>query len=174
MLKNIDRRSSQRKSDRDAYNSAVGETDAPAFGVDSFVDPLHFNDILQNVGIGTQPDGQTFHEDARASSSFVAPKLGASDPQAEPSPSSAQAEPSPISGSAASESTVVIAEGATAEISGDVSQAVTFSGTTGTLKIDHSTTFTGEITGLSGVDALDLADIKFGAKTQGEPEEPRS
>src|ERR1700733_7551930 len=42
----------------------------------------------------------------------------------------------------------------TAEISGVSSQAVTFEGTTGTLKLDNSVGFTGQISGLAGADAL--------------------
>jgi hypothetical protein len=61
---------------------------------------------------------------------------------------------------------VVIAEGATAEIKGPGTQSVTFTGKTGTLEIDHSLAFTGQISGLAGSDAIDLADVSFGASTQ--------
>jgi hypothetical protein len=62
--------------------------------------------------------------------------------------------------------TVTVAEGATVEIDGVGAQPVLFTGTTGTLKIDHSLSFKGQVTGLAGHDALDLADVSFGANTQ--------
>ena len=43
---------------------------------------------------------------------------------------------------------------------------MTFTGTTGTLKIDHSLAFGGEISGLSGSDAIDLADVSYGVQTR--------
>jgi hypothetical protein len=73
------------------------------------------------------------------------------------------AEAIPISSSVSS--TVTIVEGGTAEISGFGTQSATFTGTTGTLTIDHSLAFTGAITGLVGADALDLADVSYGATT---------
>ena len=60
---------------------------------------------------------------------------------------------------------VTISDGGTAEISVS-SQAVTFEGTTGTLKLDNSVSFTGQISGLAGADALDLADVSYGANTK--------
>src|SRR5436305_1691159 len=42
-------------------------------------------------------------------------------------------------------SSITIAEGATAEISGPGTQNVNFTGTTGTLTIDHSLAFTGHV-----------------------------
>jgi hypothetical protein len=42
---------------------------------------------------------------------------------------------------------------------------VTFLAATGTLKLDASTSFGGSIAGLNGQDAIDLADITFGANT---------
>jgi hypothetical protein len=62
-------------------------------------------------------------------------------------------------------SSVSISEGATAGIEGAGTQSVTFTGTTGTLTIDHSLAFTGAITGLAGTDALDLVDVGYGATT---------
>jgi hypothetical protein len=62
-------------------------------------------------------------------------------------------------------SAVTISENGSAEISGFDTQSVTFTGTTGTLTIDHSLAFTGQITGLAGADALDLIDISYGATT---------
>jgi hypothetical protein len=60
---------------------------------------------------------------------------------------------------------VVVAEGVSVEIAGPGTQSVSFTGTTGTLKIDHSLAFTGQIAGLAGADALDLADLSYGAST---------
>jgi hypothetical protein len=60
---------------------------------------------------------------------------------------------------------VTIAEGDSAEINGPGTQSVTFTGTTGTLTIDRALAFTGQISGLAGTDALDLADISYGANT---------
>ena len=61
---------------------------------------------------------------------------------------------------------VTIAEGASAEIAGASAQSVAFEGTTGTLKLDASLAFTGEISGLAGSDAIDLADVSYGVQTQ--------
>lgn len=44
-------------------------------------------------------------------------------------------------------------------------QSVAFAGMTGTLKLDDSLAFTGQVSGLSGSDALDLADVSLGANT---------
>jgi len=60
---------------------------------------------------------------------------------------------------------VTVADGATVEIDGASGQSVTFAGTTGTLKLDDSLAFTGQVSGLTGSDALDLADVSFGANT---------
>ena len=54
----------------------------------------------------------------------------------------------------------------TAEIRGASSQAVIFEGATGTLKLDDAPAFTGQISGLTGADAVDLADISYGANTK--------
>jgi hypothetical protein len=62
-------------------------------------------------------------------------------------------------------SNVVIAEGGSAEIDGPGTQSVTFTGITGTLTIDHALAFTGQVFGLAGADALDLADLSYGANT---------
>src|SRR5204863_1711828 len=60
---------------------------------------------------------------------------------------------------------VIVADGASVEIAGPGTQSVTFTGTTGTLEIDHSMGFTGQISGLAGSDALDLSDLSYGANT---------
>src|SRR5581483_3787458 len=57
-------------------------------------------------------------------------------------------------------------EGGNAEIVGPGTQSVTFSGSTGTLKIDQSLAFGGQISGLSGSDAIDLADVSYGIQTR--------
>jgi hypothetical protein len=56
-------------------------------------------------------------------------------------------------------SNITIAEGGSAEINGPGTQSVTFTGTAGTLTIDHALAFTGQISGLAGADAIDLADL---------------
>jgi hypothetical protein len=61
---------------------------------------------------------------------------------------------------------VIVADGSTAEIIGGSGESVTFAGTTGALKLDDAVAFTGQISGLSGSDALDLADVRFGANTE--------
>ena len=60
---------------------------------------------------------------------------------------------------------ITINDGGGAEISGASSQAVTFEGTSGTLKLDDATAFTGQVSGLSGSDAFDLADVSYGLNT---------
>ena len=57
---------------------------------------------------------------------------------------------------------ITIDNGGSAEISGASSQAVTFEGVTGTLKLDDAPAFTGHISGLTGADAIDVADISYG------------
>jgi hypothetical protein len=49
--------------------------------------------------------------------------------------------------------------GETLEVASPFSGSVTFAGATGTLKLDDSASFTGTVAGISGADALDLADI---------------
>jgi len=64
-----------------------------------------------------------------------------------------------------------IGTGATLELAGADSGSVTFSGSTGTLILDHSSAFSGEVfdfTGngsASGSDVIDLKDIAFGSGT---------
>ena len=60
---------------------------------------------------------------------------------------------------------ITIDNGGTAEIRIASSQAVTFAGSTGTLKLDDGIAFTGQVSGLTGSDALDLADVSYGANT---------
>jgi hypothetical protein len=54
--------------------------------------------------------------------------------------------------------------GGTLELASAYSGAVTFAGVAGTLKLDHSSTFTGKIAGqLATGDIIDLSDITAGA-----------
>ena len=64
-----------------------------------------------------------------------------------------------------------VGAGATLELAAANSEAVTFTGSTGTLILDHSSTFSGEIFNLTGngnlssSDQIDLKDIAFGSGT---------
>ena len=60
---------------------------------------------------------------------------------------------------------VTVANGASVELQGASAQSVTFAGTTGTLKLENAVGFRGQISGLTGSDALDLADVHYGTKT---------
>ena len=70
------------------------------------------------------------------------------------------------SAAATTEAPVTIADGGAAAIEGPSSQSVVFAGSSGTLTLDDAQSFTGQISGLSGADAIDLADISYGADTQ--------
>src|SRR5262249_3419507 len=63
-------------------------------------------------------------------------------------------------------SAVTIANGAMIEIDGPSAQSVTFAGTTGALRLSDAQEFTGHIFGLSGADALDLANFAYGASVK--------
>ena len=54
---------------------------------------------------------------------------------------------------------MTIANGATVETDGRSAQSQTFTGTTGTLKLEDAPSFTGSISRLAGADAVDTADI---------------
>jgi hypothetical protein len=56
---------------------------------------------------------------------------------------------------------ITIANGANAEIAGSSAQAVTFSGTTGSLTLDSSQNFSGTVAGMAGQDTIDLTDVSF-------------
>jgi hypothetical protein len=64
-----------------------------------------------------------------------------------------------------------IAAGTTLEVAGASSQSIQFLGSTGTLTLDHASTFSGEIYDLTGngsvagSDQIDLRDVTFGAGT---------
>ena len=60
---------------------------------------------------------------------------------------------------------VMVAEGATVEIDGASAQSVSFASTTGTLKLGDAFAFTGQVSGLAEADALDLANVRYGANT---------
>ena len=57
---------------------------------------------------------------------------------------------------------VNVANGATVTIDAPTAQSVTFSGTTGTLKLADPGGFTGVIAGLAGADAIDLSGFAYG------------
>ncbi len=61
---------------------------------------------------------------------------------------------------------ITITEGASVEIAGPGTRSVTFTGTTGTLVLEDSLAFTGQISGLAGSDTIDLADVNYGVQTQ--------
>jgi hypothetical protein len=54
-----------------------------------------------------------------------------------------------------------IAAGATLELPSAFSGNLTFAGSTGTLQLDQSSSFSGTVAGMTGQDALDLTDIGF-------------
>jgi hypothetical protein len=70
-----------------------------------------------------------------------------------------------LSSSANTTPSITIANGATAEINGISDQSVNFTDTTGTLKLDQSLVFSGQVSGLAGSDAIDFADVSFGTNT---------
>jgi len=70
-----------------------------------------------------------------------------------------------VSSAANATSPITVAAGATIEINGISDQTVTFTNTTGALKLDSPQTFTGQISGLAGSDAIDLAGVNYGANT---------
>ena len=90
------------------------------------------------------------------------------------SDASAASSPIPVTSDASAQSSslnvgpaqsVTVADGVTVEVSGASAQAVTFAGTTGTLKLDNATAFTGNVSGLTGSDTLDLANVSYGPNT---------
>ncbi|MHC6151678.1 hypothetical protein ACVSQB_07765 [Bradyrhizobium elkanii] len=60
-----------------------------------------------------------------------------------------------------SPSSATIAAGATLELTGASNAAVTFLGSTGTLKLDNSASFTGTVAGMTGSDTIDFANVNF-------------
>lgn len=57
----------------------------------------------------------------------------------------------------------VVDDGTTVEVSGSSDEPVTFTAATGTLALDNSSNFNGQISGFGGGDQIDLADIFSGA-----------
>ncbi|WP_375778515.1 hypothetical protein ACE103_04785 [Bradyrhizobium sp. ma5] len=60
-----------------------------------------------------------------------------------------------------SSASATIAAGATLELPGASNATVTFQGSTGTLKLDNSASFSGTVAGMTGSDAIDFANINF-------------
>ena len=60
-----------------------------------------------------------------------------------------------------SATSLTIADGATVELSSAYAGAVTFAGSTGTLQLDNSSSFSGTVAGMTGQDTIDFADINF-------------
>jgi len=60
---------------------------------------------------------------------------------------------------------LTVASGATVELHAAFDGLVTFAGSTGTLKLDQSQSFSGTIVGFGGQDQIDLGDVGYGAKS---------
>ena len=60
---------------------------------------------------------------------------------------------------------MTVSDGATVAIDGASAQSVTFTGSTGTLTLNDAVAFKGQVSGLAGSDAIDLADVSYGANT---------
>ena len=60
---------------------------------------------------------------------------------------------------------ITVGDGATTQIEGASAQSVTFTGTAGTVILDDAVAFTGQVSGLTGSDTLDLADVSYGSNT---------
>jgi hypothetical protein len=56
---------------------------------------------------------------------------------------------------------LTIAPDATVDIASAYAGAVAFAGSTGTLELDNSSSFSGTVAGMSGQDKIDFADINF-------------
>jgi len=56
---------------------------------------------------------------------------------------------------------LTIADGAIVELSSAYAGPVTFAGSTGTLQLDNSSSFSGTVAGMTGQDTIDFADINF-------------
>ena len=59
-----------------------------------------------------------------------------------------------------------VGAGTTAQIEGASGQSVAFAGSSGSLILDDALAFTGQVSGLAGSDAIDLADVSYGSDTQ--------
>jgi hypothetical protein len=145
VLKTPFRNSFERRADRASSDSSI-DWDALALREQSVADPVNFFGGTSPADTVTASAGAAPGSDATVQPSF---------PGVASTPVNVEAAP-----------TVTVAEGASVEIAGASAQSVTFTGTTGTLKLDHSLAFTGQITGLAGTDGIDLADVSFGVQTQ--------
>jgi 20S proteasome alpha/beta subunit len=65
-----------------------------------------------------------------------------------------------------SNTAAIVNAGATVEITTPYAGQVTFNASTGTLKLDNSSSFSGTVVGMNAQDTLDLADINFAAHQQ--------
>jgi hypothetical protein len=72
----------------------------------------------------------------------------------------------PAAAACSADPALIVANGASIIIDAPSAAAVTFTGTTGTLKLEAPQTFTGVVSGLSGADAIDLAGFAYGAAVQ--------
>jgi hypothetical protein len=61
---------------------------------------------------------------------------------------------------------ITIADGASVELTSAYAGQAIFAGPTGTLQLDHATSFSGTVAGMTGQDTLDLRDINFGTATR--------
>ena len=68
-------------------------------------------------------------------------------------------------GAAGNGNPLAVGPAANLELPGASNAAVDFNGPVGTLKLDASTSFTGQIQGFGALDRIDLADIAFGPTT---------
>jgi hypothetical protein len=145
--------------------AATGMAGSPIDEVISSASHNHHHHTSE--GISTHGVYSTFLQtfmDGMVNSSLSPSDLAGSTPTATPgAESSDMAAPSFLTAAAAP--AVTIADGATVEIDGASAQSVTFTGTTGTLKLDSPLSFSGQISGLTGSDAIDLANISYGANT---------
>jgi hypothetical protein len=77
----------------------------------------------------------------------------------------AQTDSSALTNNSSMTGSMVIGAGETVDPGGGFSGKVTFFAETGTLKLDNSSSFAGTVAGLRGQDAIDFADIGFGANS---------
>jgi hypothetical protein len=98
-------------------------------------------------------------------SRFTAASLSAGNINAAPTPTVVTAGASAAKVIADTASMVTVTDGVTVEINGVSDQSVNFEGTTGELKLNDAGAFTGQVSGLAGSDAFDLADVSFGPNT---------
>lgn len=77
----------------------------------------------------------------------------------------AQTDSSALTNNSSMTGSMVIGAGETVDPGGGFSGKVTFFAETGTLKLDNSSSFAGTVVGLRGQDAIDFADIGFGANS---------